>query len=410
MPAPRLLLAAPAALLATATLQAQFAEGFDSQATADVTIQAEPDTAVLFVDYSNMTIGTTPFSIPEAPRRIAGSAPTRGVLIQANLVSGVTAAVNILAGTTPIPFAGRYRVSFDAWINVPNPVPAVGSTEQLLWGVSVDGIAPLEARHNLALGAQGVYGWLAGENGYATEDAVIAEGGLRLGQRGDTQAGQAVYFNDAFDQPVVPGALNNAPANQWVRVDVDVATTVVRVLFNGIEFFNVTPAVPPFGFAMLGYEDPFASIGSNKNAQWGLFDNFRVVMPSGCGFPGTAAIQGSATGGRILNGAAEPAIGCPMTVRLRGGPASGIALLNIGFPSPITIPIPFGSCTLGSEVLGSLATVIVGTSALGNSNLTIEVPADPTYCGVSFGFQYFFFGNTSCGVAHTEGLALTIGS
>lgn len=168
MPASRLLLTSITALIATGALRAQFAEGFDSQATANVTIQAEPDTNVMFVDYSNMTVGAASFAIPEAPRRLAGSLATRGVLLQANLATAVTSAVNILAGSTPIAFAGRYRVSFDAWVNVPTPVPT-GSTEQLLWGVSVDGVAPIECRHNLALGAAGVYGWLAGENGYSAE-------------------------------------------------------------------------------------------------------------------------------------------------------------------------------------------------------------------------------------------------
>ena len=273
MPASPLVLAAATTLIAAGALRAQYAEGFDSQAAANVTILAEPDTAVAFVNYSNMTIGASFFSIPEAPRRLPGTAATRGVLIQANITTSVTSAVNILAGTTPIPFSGRYRVSFDAWINVPNPLPA-GSTEQLLWGVSVDGVTPIEARHNLALGAAGVYGWLAGENGYATEDSVICEGGLRLGQRGDQQPGNSAYFNGAFNQPVT-GGITNAPANQWVRVDIDVDALGVRVFYNGVEFHNVTPAtLPVAGFAMLGYEDPFASLDPR------LTVGFSIAEPS----------------------------------------------------------------------------------------------------------------------------------
>lgn len=395
-------------LFACGALRAQFAEGFDSQATANVTIQAEPDTNVLFVDYSNLTIGTASFTIPEAPRRLPGSAPTRGVLIQANLTLVVPAAVNIFAGATPIPFTGRYRLSFDAWQNIPVPLPG-GSTEQLLWAISSDGATPLECRHNLATGAAGVYGWLAGENGYATEDAVIAEGATRLHRLGDQITGESVYFDEAFDQPIQT-ALHNTPANQWVRVDVDVDGSTVRVFYNGILFHTVTTANPPAGFAMIGYEDPFGSLATAPNAQWGLFDNFRVVMPSGCATHGNAAIQGTSLGGQILNGAAEPAVGCPMTVRLRGGPTSGLALLAMGVPSPVTLPVPLANCVLGLEISVSLANVITATDALGNSNLTIDVPAGPGLCGASFGFQDFTIANNACGVAHTEGLALTIGS
>ncbi|MCA8949299.1 MAG: hypothetical protein KDE27_07340 [Planctomycetes bacterium] len=410
MPVTRLLLASTATLLATGVARAQYAEGFDSQASADVTIQAEPDTNVMFVDYSNMTIGGSTFSIPEAPRRIPGSAATSGILMQANLTAAATAAVNVLAGATPITFSGRYRVSFDAWQNVPVNPSLGGSTEQMLWGVSVDGIAPLECRHNLALGAQGIYGWLAGENGYSLEDAVICEAGTRVGQLGDQQTGQGVFFNEAFDQPWVPTAPNNAPANQWVRVDIDVDQSLIRVYFNGVEFFNYSALVPPSGFAMIGYEDPFTSLGTQPDDQWGLFDNFRVTVPAACAAQGSSMIQGTATDGEILSGAADPMVGAPMTIRLRGGPSSGLALLNMGFPSPITIPIPLGGCTLMTEVLGNLANLIVVCDTLGNSNFTIEVPAGTGLCGGAFGFQYFFLGSSPCGVVHTEGLALTIGS
>jgi hypothetical protein len=409
MPASRPVLAFVSALIATGALRAQYAEGFDSQASANVTILAEPDTAVTFVDYSNMTFGTATFSIPEAPRRVPGSAASRGVVLQANLTAAVTSAVNILAGSTPIQFSGRYRVSFDAWINVPNPLPT-GSTEQLLWGVSVDGVPPIECRHNLALGASGVYGWLAGENGYSSEDSVVCDGGLRIAQRGDQQTGNSVYFNDAFNQPVV-GGVTNAPANQWVRVDIDVDAAGVRVYYNGIEFHSVTPAMTP-GFAMLGYEDPFSGLGSNKNAQWGLFDNFRVTTPNGTGALGTATIQGTASGaGHILNGGAPPAIGCPITLRLRGGPANGLSVVNLGFPAPITIPLPFGACVIGSEVIDGVGLVFRPTDGLGNGDYTLDLPAATWLEGTAFGFQFFYLDAASpCGISHTEGIATTIGS
>ncbi|MCA8977755.1 MAG: hypothetical protein KDC98_23725 [Planctomycetes bacterium] len=395
-------------MIASGALRAQYAEGFDSQATADVTITAEPDTNYMFVDYGNMTIGSTTFSVPEAPRKIPGSAPTRGILMQVNLTAVAPKSVNVFAGVVPYTFAGRYRLSFDAWINVPVPFPG-GSTEQLLYGVGTDGNVIL-GRHTIASNPLGVWGWLAGENGYSSEDAVICEGGFRLENFGDQQIGYEHFFDDAFDQ-ASGSALHNTPCNQWVRVDIDVDGANIRTYYNGIEFHNQTVITLPIGYAMLGYEDPFSSLGTLPDAQWGLFDNFRVTLPTGCGVPGVAATQGTATGGQIMNGGALPAVGCPLSIRLRGAEANAATLLATGFPSPITLPVPINGCTLGLEVTPVLATLFNFADALGNAQLTLELPATSALCGVNFGFQYFYADSTSpCGISHTEGLDLTIGS
>lgn len=408
-----LLLSFAATLSAPSALRAQFAEDFDSQATAFVTIQSQPDTTVTFVDYSNMTVGSTSFSLPEAPRPIGGSAPTRGVLVRANITGGAAAAVNILAGNTPVSFSGRYRLSFDAWQNVPtSPVPG-GSTEQLLWGVGLDTTAPIEARNTRLSGTMGVWGWLCGDNGYGTEDAAIFQDGTELADLGDTQTGEGVPFNEAFDQPLVPGAPNHAAANQWVRVDVEVDPSGVRVFFNGVEFFN-QPGLSPRGFAMIGYEDPFGSVGTDPDGQWCVFDNFRVCSPLSCGGPGTASTQGTATAGQILNGSASPSVGCPVTIRLRGGPANAAVMLAIGEPAASTIPLIVGSCALGVEVGPIILTTLLEmTNGVGSAQHSIEVPNSVGvfgYCGQRYGFQYFWLDSSACRVAHTEGLVLTIGS
>ena len=408
---PSHLLVLSTALLAATGLRAQFAEPFDSQATADVTILQQPDCAVQFVDYSNMTIGATNFTLPEAPRQISGSQPTRGVLIQANLTQTIASGVNILAGATPITFSGRYRLSFDAWINVPTPLPG-GSTEQLVWGVGVDGgTTPLEVANNRGAGTFGVWGWLAGENGYSSEDAVINDSDIELADLGDTQSGEDVPFNEAFDSNSVGGP-NGAAANTWVRVDIEVEPSGTRVFFNGVEFFS-QPVVPQSGFAMIGYEDPFNSLGTNPDAQWGLLDNFRVATPNGCGTPGTAVAQGTAAAGEILNGGGPPALGTPMTLRLRGGPASSIAFLVGGSPSPVTVPISVGpGCTIDIEVLTIDALLTRPTNADGGAQFSLEIPSNPIFCGGQFGWQYFWLdpANPACPFVLTGGLTTTFGS
>lgn len=400
-------------VIAAAGLQAQgFAEGFDSQATADITEVTQPDTTVTYVDYSNMTVGATNWSIPEAPRRIPGSAPTRGVLIQCNTDSTPAAtAANLIAGATPIVFSGRYRLSFDAWINVPIPIPS-GGTEQLLWGVGVDNIAPIEARNNRGAGTAGIYGWICGENGYGTEDACINDGDFELADLGDFQPGENVPFNEAFDSGI-PGTGNNCAGNRWVRVDIDTDANGTRVYFNGYEFFNEPNGIAVPGHAMIGYEDPFSSISASPDGQWGLLDNFRVTVPTGCGTAGTAVQQGVATGGENLIGSAPPAISAPLSLRLRGGPVNAPVFLATGQPSPVTLPVPLGAgCSIDVEIVTLNALLPVLTNGDGGGVYTIEVPNNTALCGAAQGWQWLWFdiANPSCPYVLTEGLTTTFGS
>jgi len=404
------LLSLTVGVLAASGLRAQFAESFDTQASADVTVVAESGSTVQFVDYSNLTVGGTTFSIPEAPRPIAGGAATRGVLVRCNLSAGAATGANIIAGLTPVSFVGRYRLSFDAWINVPVPVPA-GGTEQLLWGVGVDNILPIEARNNRGSGTSGIWGWLAGENGYGTEDAAINDGDVELADLGDLVSGEGAPFNNAFDSNAVGGP-SGCAANTWVRVDIEVESTGTRVFFNGVEFFNEF-AVPQAGFAMIGYEDPFNSISASPDGQWGLLDNFRVTIPTGCGTAGTAVAQGSGAAESLL-GSAPPAISAPMTMRLRGGPAnSPLNFLIAGAPSPITLPVPLGAnCTINAEVISFLAFLNIPTNGDGGAIWTLDVPNDPLLCGFQLGFQWMWLdaANPTCPFVVSDGMTTTFGS
>ncbi len=283
----RLALALAGTLLWTTAGWAQlFSESFDS-AAANVKVNAQSDTAFDFVDYSA-------FGIPEAPRSTSGSA-TSGIKLEGNLSVGSAAGVNVLAGSTPIAFSGNYRVSFDSWQNLNiNPFPG-GSTEQLLWGVGSDDANVIEARNTRNDGTAGTWGWLAGENGYGTEDTAIFENGVELADLGDTQTFEDVNFNLAFPchadgNPTTGDAEppNGAPINDWVQVDIDVldngdGTSNVAVYYNFVEFFSETvDTASASGFALLGYEDPFGSVNSDPANTFGIFDNFVVTAdPSG---------------------------------------------------------------------------------------------------------------------------------
>lgn len=383
-----------AALAATNhDLRAQYAEGFDSGA-ADVQISADPDTLVQFVDYSNFVVGTTRFNIPEAPRRIGQSAPTRGILLGANLSAGAGAAVNVLAGATPYTFAGNYTLQYDVFMSLSDvPFPTSGSTEQLLWGVGTDGAAPNEARINRGSGAVGTWGWLANENGYGTEDAAINENDIELADLGDTQPGESAPFNAAFSDPIPIGAPNNAPANEWVQVDVIVNNGNVRVLFNGVEFFSVASATT-VGSAMLGYEDPFSSVmgytppaGSPgfpvEDVGWALFDNFRVVAE--CGFPVATEVTGlgnehSSWGNAFLSTTSPPVFGGTAGLRLDYAsptPEPAVLFVSLGAavdPLAALPPLPL------YVDLASMPAAIPFMTAGGSTELSFNVRNDTALC------------------------------
>ena len=266
-----------------------FSEGFDSSA-ANVKVNRSTVSAVDYVSYANLTVGATNFAISEAPSKVAGSAATQGVLMRVNHTgmpggTGSPAAINMLAGATPVAYSGNYAVSYDVYMNTSNP-NEIGSTQQALFGLGTNNDVTLEASFNRSVaGITGTWGWLTNENG-AAEDAAINQNGTELADIGDTdsqdvQAGISPnLFNQAFPRTTVP-TINASAARQWVHVELRNVQGQVSVLFNGVKFFgnskdpNISSTATS-GFAMLGFEDRFASIAVQPDLAWALFDNFVV--------------------------------------------------------------------------------------------------------------------------------------
>ena len=99
-----------------------YSESFDSLATAKVLVNKLANADLAYVDYSSFIRdqsgggGPVTVRIPEAPNRIAGSAATRGVLLNATY-GGTARTINLLASATPggaaVVFSGNYRMAFD---------------------------------------------------------------------------------------------------------------------------------------------------------------------------------------------------------------------------------------------------------------------------------------------------------
>ncbi len=270
-------LAAAAVYASAATAAVLYSESFNSS-SADVKILSDSDTPEAYVDYSNFTVGATNFAIPEAPRMIGGSAATRGILLRANVAAGAAQSINVLAGATPLVFSGDYRASFDAWLNISDPIPGTGSTEQLLYGIGAGGIIQNSRHLRSAANSSGHWGQLATENGYGSEDFSFNNGGTNVVNMGDTaSAANTTLWNSTFTTSIASASANKIPGNSWVRVDVSRLGGTTTVRLNGNVFTTQALALAS-GAAYLGYEDPFASSSSAPDYMWGLFDNF-VVQP-----------------------------------------------------------------------------------------------------------------------------------
>ncbi len=268
-----------ASILLAPCLPAQilYEEGFDSEASAAVSVGATSDTVTTFVDYSNFTIGATVHSIPEAPNMIPGSAATRGVVMQANLSEGALNVVNLTAletaGGDEVELAAgeNFRVSFDMYLSVADPLPGTGSTESVVWGVGHDGLIRFGRLNRDDPGLVGSWGWLSTEGGFGTEDAILFNGPVELADLGNTTDGSAMFLSAFPAASPVP----QAPNNSWVHAEITVLNGQLTVEYNGVEFFRTTD-VKTDGFVVIGYEDPFGSISSVPDFQFGLFDNFVI--------------------------------------------------------------------------------------------------------------------------------------
>lgn len=260
----------------SAKAQVVYSEGFDSEATANVITVKDTDTIVRYVDYSSFEVNAESFSIPEAPNREPETSPTSGVLLQANLTDGAPAAVNLIASSSPggdaISVSGTYRLTFDCYMGISDPLPAGGSTEQLIWGIGATS-GPLYSRANRENEAlDGSWGWLACESGYSTTDTALYMGTTATDVKADGTDGD--LWNEAFTNDL--GA-NNIPALTWVEVTVDVFSDTIRVLYNGVLFHEapITEA-DAVGTPLVGYDDPFGSLSDEPDFQWCLIDNVRV--------------------------------------------------------------------------------------------------------------------------------------
>ena len=283
---------AAATVVAPAVASASFFDNFDTNTSANYTVNQDADTTVQFnYDYSAD-------GIPSAPGSIGGS--TRGVKFTTNNGDATAAAAAINISPTGYSVTGDYTLRFYSWLNANGPFPAggTGSTEFVTAGVGNSGTAVQKA----TAPANGP--WFAGSNeGGATGDyrayngTALEADGSAVYSNPDTTAGARressnTYYHTAIPgQKSAPGSQQTAHAQQtgttaagslgfdWHLHEITKVGTEVTWSINGLEIASF--AAPTLGGnnVFVGHWDPFASIADNPALSFGIIDNLEVIVP-----------------------------------------------------------------------------------------------------------------------------------
>ena len=332
-----------------------YSEPFDSQATAKVLVNKLANADLVYVDYAALLRdqpgggGPVTLSIPEAPNRIPGSAPRRGVLLNATY-GGTARTINLLASATPggaaRVFSGDYRMAFDMWLAV-DRTSTVGTTEVGIFGIGHSGAATVSyARRTTGVGT---FGWASAEGGIGASGDMALYVGITPAFVTENLANPGLY-GLAFPQGA---ALKNTPNNQWTQVEIITIGDKVTVFLNGVKFGVTTEPAITNGFASIGYEDPFTgSTPGGLNKQFGLFDNLTLES-----LPGAPSLEASPltvipvvdtplvpTAGDFIVTNLSATTAYTITSGLIDGPDAGSFSFSSGFPLPLPA---LGEATVG---------------------------------------------------------------
>jgi hypothetical protein len=282
--------------------QVIYSDNFDANSSANwIVHQSSPDTRVTFnYDYSAD-------GIPSAPNSVGGT--TRGVKFEANMTSGIVAALSISpAGQI---FSGNYRLHFDLWMNV--NMCCIGSTEFFTAGVGTSGnqVQWTGAGNT----ADGCWFSLDGEGGVAdtttttgdfvayTNNTVLAvtSGVYASGTNSNARGNGNPYYQGAFPGDLAPPSSQTqggtlpagTPGFAWHDVVISKIGDAVTWQIDGLMIATLTNVTVTDGNIFIGYWDPFASVSDHAQFSFDLVDNVRVekwasspvsILTSGGGF------------------------------------------------------------------------------------------------------------------------------
>jgi hypothetical protein len=288
-------LAAVAALSLASPVSADplFSDPGESLANFTRVNDSADTTAAANVDYGAL-------GIPEAPHQILGSAAFRGIQLTANKgdTTATTTGLNLILGATPQTFTGTHTFQFDVWMNVPSD--ATATTEGFLGGTARSTATDAIVRNFRTSRGNGAWFYATGDNGNATDDFAQLNNGSRdvvFADTTDTASG--TKYDTAFTNKYLATDPHNDAANEWVQVSIVQDGSTASVYLNGV-LFSTNTSTNTSGFAWLGYEDMFGSIGSNT--LYGIFDNIQVVPGNALAVPEPTSLAGLALGGLVFAG------------------------------------------------------------------------------------------------------------
>lgn len=217
--------------------------------------------------------------IPEAPNAEGGDAATRGVKLEANLVSPTTGEFFTLYPNGQN-FTGDYQLRFDSWMNFGTS----GSTEFIGGGIGYDGVTA-----DIASGAQLI---ATGEGGSGNDWRAFKSPPQFFVPAGDmaggTRQGSDAYYADFL--PSVNGSVAGSPGFQWVTFEFNVVGDDVSILiekpggaqleivsYDKTSIADGSSGVNTDGNISLFYADFFTSVAGDPALQFGLIDNVVVT-------------------------------------------------------------------------------------------------------------------------------------
>jgi len=211
--------------------------------------------------------------------------------------SGAGAAVNLYP--TNVTFSGNYAVRFS--MNIIEGYNASYTTEGAMFGINHSGIAtnwwagtaPLTgwgSANSKVWESDGIWYWISADGGAGAGDylAYTGAGGSLPNSGWQSIASKSRtsfvsnFKTNVFTTTAGPGLVangsyfNSYTANNWADVEIKQLKGVVTLLIDKTPIIAYTNATAfTNGTIMLGYEDPFSSVGTLDSAVY--FSNLRVV-------------------------------------------------------------------------------------------------------------------------------------
>ena len=268
-----------------------FSEDFESDPTADWTVNHHPSTASIadfFFDYSSV-------GIPSAPN---SGGTTRGLKLQSNLTGNVFGGFSV--SPTGLNLSGDYVLSFDAWSNYNGPLEFGGSGSTNL---STYGILSSGTSSNYPGAADAIWFATTGDGGSSADWRIYSPSAPASYQNGHPFYTDPTRNHTGATYQVFGG--HEAPAAQlamfeqqtgttrfgtagfaWHEVVVDKSGDIVTWTMDGTLLATVDTAGMALGGGniLFGHSDINSSSSSDPNAPALLFtlvDNVSVVPEPG---------------------------------------------------------------------------------------------------------------------------------